>query len=99
MVRGTTVPHTFKMPFDTSLLTKIRIVYSQNGTVIIEKQETDVTLNGRKILVELSQEETLKFAANLEYELECKVKTSDGQVHSTGLIHRRVYETMCEEVL
>lgn len=69
MYVATTPKHTFTFPVSPEEFKRILITYTQNGKVILEKTEQDLTFeelteNGKIIYVawlQLSQEETLKF--------------------------------------
>lgn len=59
MTRGTTPTYIFTLPFDTSILSALRITYSQEGAKVITKTIADCTLDGDNIYCKLTQEETL----------------------------------------
>lgn len=99
MICGTTPTHIFKIPFDTSQLKEIRISYAQDDEVIVEKNTSDCILEGDKITVTLSQEDTLKFSHRKAVELQLKVLTVDGCVLANNVIRVRVEEILNKEVL
>ena len=78
MIRGTTPTHIFTLPFDVSMVQKIRIIYAQNGTVKLTKTEADCTLEGNTVQVKLTQEDTLAFVAQSAAEIQVRVLTPAG---------------------
>lgn len=75
MIRGTTPTHTFDLPFDTTIIRKLRIIYAQNDVVILTKGLEDCTIEGNTVIVKLTQEETLKFDAHAVAEIQIRVLT------------------------
>ena len=37
MIQGTTPTHTFTIPFDVSLIKELKVVYAQQGEIVLEK--------------------------------------------------------------
>ena len=65
MIRLTTPTHTFVFPanINPAELDWMMLTYAQNGTILFEKELSDVTIVGQTISVVLSQEETKLFSA------------------------------------
>ena len=82
MRRGTTPTHTFALPFETSIISALRITYKQENNVIITKDKNDCTLNGNVINVKLSQEETLKFKCNAPAKVQLRIVKNDDAIAS-----------------
>ena len=61
MIRGTTPTHTFNIPFDTSMVKEVKILYAQDVVKILEKKNGDCVLAGQSISVTLTQEDTFLF--------------------------------------
>lgn len=61
MIRGTTPTHTFEVPFHTSTIDELEILYVQGKGPILTKVKDDCTFTDNVIRVDLTQEETLKF--------------------------------------
>lgn len=80
MIRGTTPTHTFNIPFDTSLVDEVKIVYAQDEVVILEKTTSDCSLDDTKICVTLTQEDTFKFDCKKVVEIQLRVLTTGGEV-------------------
>lgn len=99
MKRGTTPTHTFTLPFETSLLKTVRVVYSQLGRVILTKTGGELSLSGNTVSVKLSQEDTLRFNCSHPVEIQIRVKTLTGDVHNSDIERTTVGRCLENEVL
>ena len=65
MIRGTTPMHTFVIPFEITSGSNVRIVYAQGEdhkeTVRFERTNDTITVDGNKVSITLTREETLLF--------------------------------------
>lgn len=87
MFRGTTPILTFKVPFDTDIITKCYITFAQNGVVILEKELEDVTLENKRIILPLSQEDTLACnTTNKIVEIQLRVLTNEDKALASKVI-------------
>jgi hypothetical protein len=98
MIRGTTPTHTWVLPFDASLLKEVSITYSQNDENIIKKTEEDCTMEGNRISITLSQEDTLKLEPKVRTTVQLKVMTSNDSVMATKPKNISVSDIQDEEV-
>ena len=57
MRRATTPRHEFTLPIDSTMIFKFLLTYTQDNKIILEKTESDMTVNGNVWSVELTQEE------------------------------------------
>lgn len=78
MIRGTTPTHNFKIPFDTSELKSIRVIYAQDDEVITKKKTEDCTLEANTITTTLTQDETFKFDCSKRVQIQLRVLTNSG---------------------
>lgn len=62
MYRGTTPTNTITVDLDLRAMT-VFVTYSQGGRVIFEKTNSDITIETERILVPLTQEDTLALSA------------------------------------
>lgn len=90
MIRGTTPTHTFTLPFDTSMISKLRVIYQQSDRTVLVKTEKDCTMEGNTISYKLTQAETLRFDSNTTVEIQIRVLTETGEalvsrVHKTSV--------------
>lgn len=79
MIRGTTPLHVFTLPFDTEVVSKLRVIYSQNDTPVFKKEGTDCTLEGSNVKVKLTQEDTLKLNDECPVEIQVRALTKTGE--------------------
>ena len=83
MIRGTTPTHNFDIPFDTSMVKEVKVIYAQNDVVILEKRTEDCQLNGNTISVTLTQEDTFKFDCKKHVEIQVRILANNGEVFSS----------------
>jgi hypothetical protein len=77
---GTTPIHRIKIPFDTSLVDRARIVYHQWGKEVLRKETEDFHMEGNVLSVSLSQEETFLFDCT-PIVIQLRVRDTSGFVH------------------
>lgn len=97
--RGSTPTHSFTLPFNMSMVEEIRISYSQGNKKILTKTLRDADVSENGIFITLSQEETLKFKAGENAEIQLKIKTTSEKVINSNIIYMLVEETLDEEVI
>ena len=61
-MRGTTPTHTFRVPIDLTSAAVLKVYYKQGYEVLVEKEKPDLVVTPSTITVQLTQEETLRFA-------------------------------------
>ena len=96
---GTTPTHIFYLPLDPALLKRIKNTYAQDGKGTLEKYETDCTINGKELRLELSQEDTFKFDERSIVDIQIRVLTNEGKAPKTPVYHIRPDECLDTEVL
>ena len=69
IARGSTPTHSFSIPFDTSIITGVLIMYAQGGEEVFRKKTADCTITDHDVSVTLTQSETLSLKAEA-----CKVQ-------------------------
>lgn len=99
MIRGTTPTHTFELPFQVRNIDKLRLTYSQNGNIVFEKNEKQVTMAGAVIEYTLTQAESLSLSTKYPVEIQIKVKNISGSVVATKIMHFNATAVLNEEVL
>lgn len=85
MIRGTTPTLEFVLPFDTNLLAEAYVTLAQIGDVVLDKPLSECTLDGDKMTVKLTQEDTLKLKTG-QVEIQIRAKTIDGDVIASDII-------------
>ncbi len=99
MIRATTPTHNFDLPFDTSLIQKIKIAYSQNDKVILCKSEADCTFNEKRVTVKLTQEETALFDCRDFAEIQIRVLTLGNDALASEIMKVYVGQCLDDEVM
>lgn len=100
MIRGTTPTYTFDIPLDASLIADLRLSFAQEGTELVKKTKNDITLEGQKITVRLTQEDTLKFDhGKSTVQIQLRVLTTGGDVMTSDIMNVNVWQSLNEEVL
>jgi len=88
MKRGTTPTLTFGLPFSSDLLTAAYITFSQNGSIILEKELSDCTPGENSLELSLSQEDTLLLDSTVGMVmLQLRVKFTDGSAAASDIMH------------
>ena len=99
MRRLTTPEHKFTLQVDPSVINKVRITYAQNNVVVLTKEGNDVSLDGNIARVKLTQEETKKFTADKEVEIQVRVLTLGGDALASDIIKVDVKKVLDDEVM
>lgn len=103
MVRVTTPVHTFTLPFDTSLCDAIEVVYKQFYKKLVKRYENGklpdgMELNGKDIVITLSQEETGRFSKGTA-KIKIRVLTKSGRVLPSDEMEIDIEDTFSEDIL
>lgn len=77
MRRGSTPTHIFNVSLDPDLISKVRILYSQNKALVLKKEHSDCVIEGQKITVKLTQADTLAFKDGTA-EVQLRINTPSG---------------------
>lgn len=99
MTRGATPTHTFTLPIEISSIKNFIISYAQNGKIVLNKTMSECEIEGDKIKVSLTQEETLSFSHNIKAEIQIKFLTIEDKLIPTKIFETRVSRIINEEVL
>ena len=103
MYRATTPTHTFTLPIETSSCDVILVTYNQDKTKLVKRYQdgtasSGMHLDGKKIVIVLTQEETLKFLEGFAG-VQVRLLLNDGTVRASKKFSIRVEEVNNEEVL
>jgi len=101
MIRGTTPTLELNVDgIDLTAFKKIVVTLQQQG-VVINRQTGDsgLSVSSNVISVHLTQEESLKFKANSDVEIQAKLLSEDGEVTATDIERVPVESILNEEVL
>lgn len=100
MIRGTTPIHTFELPFDVATISDVRVIYYQDGEVILWRDAAECELEGNKITIRLTQEETFSFDCAKGYVyIQLRVRTVEGDVLASNEIRVEVKRCLDNEVM
>lgn len=84
---GETVMQTFIVPFDITEISYMVVSYLQHDNIVLEKKvDTGFESQGdgvTKIEFILSQEETLLFHDDAQFDMQCNVYTNSGTRHAS----------------
>ena len=99
MRRLTTPEHKFTLQIDPSVIDKIRITYAQNNVIVLTKEGNDVSIDDNIAKVKLTQEETKKFTAGKEAEIQVRVLTLGNDALASDIIKVDVKKVLDDEVM
>ena len=99
LIPGATTTDSFTLPVDASLISDLSIDYSQNGDVLFSKSMEDCQLEGMAGTVELTQEDTLKFANGRSASVQIVLVTLGGEVIPSNPVTFAVGTRLNREVL
>lgn len=85
MYQGTTPTHTFVLPFDTSTLAKVVIIYAQNDVEVLRKETPNCVLDGQEIKTTLTQEDTFRFKHESNVQIQVRVLTVGGNALASDI--------------
>lgn len=92
--RGTTPTNTFNVNIDLRDAEVVYITYAQNGRVIFEKTKEDMVITETEIVVELSQEDTLKFSENNRIRIQIRARYPNGDAVKSNMINTNTDELL-----
>ena len=98
MKRGSTPTHVIRTSIDLTQA-KIYLTYSQNGHTLVEKTNEDLEVTDEGIVVMLTQEETLRFKAGVETEVQIRYVTSNGTADASNVIKVTVDDVLKNGVI
>ena len=93
MRRGSTPTHIFTLSLAAEMIAKVRVLYSQDGKLLFRKEGDQVAIDGQKVIVDLTQEDTLLFKAG-KAEIQLRVNTPHGKS-----IPSQIYSVPVERLL
>lgn len=96
---GTTPEHTFKLPMPADSVKSIRIFYTVDGKVILQKETDDITLDGASVRLTLTQEDTLKLRGATKVMVQVQCLGYDNNAFMSYPFHVAVGESAASEVL
>lgn len=86
MIRGTTPTLEFTLPFDTGELDEAYVSFAQRNEVVLEKTLSECECIGNKMIVRLSQEDTLKLRSDQGTEIQIRARTKGGEALASNIM-------------
>lgn len=104
MYTGSTPTHSFKLPYDTSTLKAIQVIYKQGGMKMTKlyknnKLPTGMSIDGAYVYVKLTEMETSAFSPDCQALYQIRVRTEEDNVIPSKIGHFKVYDSLDTEVL
>lgn len=93
MYRGTTPTHIFRTDVDLTKASVLFISYEQNGAIVLEKTRKEIEIKKDKLLVCLSQRETLLFSEGIVV-IQIRAKFPDGSAIASDIIRTTAQEIL-----
>lgn len=86
LARGCTPIHRFSVPYEADEIEVMYITYEQNGVAVLEKTKEDCTFEDGWALLQLTQEETLKFEPRTKVKIQIRLKRTDGEAEKSNIL-------------
>lgn len=104
MYRVTTPTHTYTLPIETSTCKEILVTYKQNGITLDKHYENGVlpdgmALDGKNVIVKLTQAETKAFTATSAVHSQIRVLTNDDDAFASQTFTVLIGDVLNEEIL
>ena len=104
MYRATTPIHTFILPIQTSNCKEIQVTYRQGPTTVVKHYQDStlpegMTLDEDKVIIKLTQTETLKFCPKDPAYVQVRVLTTDDSAYASQRFKVSINNVLNEEIL
>ena len=104
MYRVTTPTHTFTLPIQTSSCKEIQVTYKQkNAELVFHYQDgimpSGMTLDGKNVIVRLTQEQTKAFNSSRMVATQVRVLTTGNDAYASQVFNVSVNKVLNDEVL
>lgn len=86
MIRGTTPRLEFTLPFDVDQIADAYVTLSQQFGAVIEKRLEECESEGNKLIVRLTQAETLRLKAGRTTEIQIRVRMRSNDALASNII-------------
>lgn len=96
---GTTPEHTFTLPVPAESIKSVRIFYMVDDVVILQKETSDVTMDGNAVKLTLTQEDTLKFLGAEKASIQVQCLSTGNSAFMSYQYHVAVGKSAATEVL
>ena len=99
MRRGTTPLQHFDVNIDLTGAEVVYVTYTQNCRVIVEREKPDIEITPTTLEFRLTQEETLRFDANMGVLIQIRARFPDGTAPASNEIKAKVEKILKEGVI
>ena len=99
MRRATSHSFTWKLPKYADDYSEILVTLEQNGEIILNKTKNDLDIDENKVVLILTQEETLMFEAGVPAYIQMRAYNSPKDAPGSKVWKIPVYRSLNEEVL
>lgn len=86
MIRGTTPTLEFTLPFSTDMLDEAWVTICQKDRVVLNKELEHCQCQENKLVVKLTQAETLLLESECNSEIQVRVRTKEGEALASNII-------------
>lgn len=93
MYRGTTPTNIFSTNVDLRNY-RVYVTYVQNGEIVLEKTNEDITITEEAVEIRLSQEETLKLQPSREVKIQIRYVAPDGTAGASNVMAATVSDIL-----
>lgn len=104
MYRVTTPTHTFVLPIQTNTCKEIQVTYEQGELQIIKHYQDNnlpsgMTLDGKNVVIKLTQEETKGFSPKKDVKAQVRVLTDNNEAYASRAFNVSVQDVLNGEIL
>lgn len=99
MRKGTTPTLAFVLPFDTTTVSTVRIIFSRNDETVLVKDTASCSISGDTLTLPLTQEETFLFDCDTNYQVQIRVKFANGTAMASEIMYLPVQKCLDQEVI
>lgn len=92
--RGTTPKMVFTVPFSTELISKAYITFMQKDRKAFDKELSDCECEGNKIILKLTQDDTLNLVSNIKVNIQIRALLTDGSAVASKIIEENVKDVL-----
>ena len=96
--QGTTPEFVFELPFDTDRVKTAKVTFVTNNGTKVEKRHEDCSLEGNKITVKLSQEDTFRLEVG-PIRVQLRILTQNEEALSSDTFSVNISKCLDDEVL
>lgn len=87
---GTTPIICFYLPFEYDVVAEMWFTVAQRGTELFTKYKNEMEVEGSKIIVRLTQEETLRLNSNQKVDIQVRILTTGGDALASQIVTMEV---------